>query len=57
MLKLFPYSAVNNVAILAAALLLQQLHGTEFAALFLQQHGFDDAVITELLGPSAGNSN
>lgn len=56
MLKLFPRGPINNVAILAAALLLQQLHGTEFAARFLQQHGFDDSVITELLGSSTGNS-
>jgi len=56
MLKLFPRGPINNVAILAAALLLQKLYGTEFAARFLQQYDFDDALITELLGSSTGNS-
>lgn len=42
-------SPVSNVAILAAALVLQQIHGTAFAVLFLQPYGFPAEVISELL--------
>lgn len=42
-------SPVSNVAILAAALVLQQIHGTAFAVLFLQPYGFPVEVISELL--------
>jgi hypothetical protein len=56
MLKILPISPVSNVAVLAAALLLQRIHGTEFAARFLQPYGFDDGVVLELLGQDTGDN-
>ena len=49
-------SPASHVAILAAALLLQRLHGTEFAARFLQPYGFDAGVVSQLLGQDTGDS-
>jgi hypothetical protein len=45
-----PTSSSNRVAILASSLVLQKLHGSSFAVLFLRQYGFDDYVVAELLG-------
>ena len=42
-------SPVCGVTILAAALLLQEIHGTAFAVRFLQPYGLAAEVVSELL--------
>jgi hypothetical protein len=45
----FPKATVSPVALLAAAVVLAQLHGRRFARYFLEDFGIDQNVISELL--------
>lgn len=44
-----PRPEVCSVALLAAALVLKRTHGERYASYFLQERGFSDEVIEELL--------
>lgn len=52
-----PKPYVSRVVILAAAVELQRIHGTEFAVRFLEPFGFDHQVINELLQLTSGNTS
>lgn len=52
MSAVLPVARVSPVAILAAALELQRIHGTEFAVRFLEPYQFDPEVVTTLLYPA-----
>lgn len=51
MTAVLPVARVSPVAILAAALELQRIHGTEFAVRFLEPYQFDPEVVNALLYP------
>jgi len=57
MRKTLPNSPVSSVAILAAALELQRIHGTKLATRFLEPYGVDEQVVNELLEPWGNGDN
>lgn len=53
----YPDPSVSRTVLLGAAIVLERIHGRQYAFYFLAEHGFDELVIEELFAEPTSRSS